>query len=128
MEKRILVVEDDGTTAEILKDFLKMQIPEAEIEKVDNLADADQKLKDLEFDLVITDGIFPAGKNGSIIKGSEGFFFANDICDICNEKRIPVIVVSGNPEYLQSQASAVFIKGSFRYLKLTQKAKNLLNA
>ncbi len=97
---RILVVEDEPETAEVLKQLLEVR-SSAEVDIAPTLAGAREKLSSKPFDLVTLDYRLPDGFGFELLSEMTG-------------EHPPVIIVTGHGD--EEVASAAFAKGAAGYI------------
>ena len=66
---KILYAEDNQTQAEIIKDFLDLGLPAAELDHVETLAEAEAKLKNDSYDIVLLDLGLPDAEGSVVVQG-----------------------------------------------------------
>ena len=66
---KILYAEDNQTQAEIIKEFLDLGLPDADLDHVETLAEAEAKLKDDTYDIVLLDLGLPDAEGSVAVQG-----------------------------------------------------------
>lgn len=101
--QRILVIEDDLDTAELISQFIMSKRPDVKVEIVSDPYKASLRLMDEHFDLVLADQNLPGLKGTSVIKQVDNLTDIDPLCVNQNSKNpiIPVVLMSGSKKVLE---------------------------
>lgn len=119
LKKKVLIVEDESDIRDLIIESLSNA--EFEIVGVENVVSALRELNSLQYDLVISDIVLQADKQGGI-----------HILEKIQGANIPVILISGNAD-LDSMKRAVnlgakhFFEKPFNFQKLKEEVDRLIN-